>query len=47
MAWLRQAGINVIDLNSQKCTEMMAEDIRQHPEIWLEDIGEPSSADDG
>lgn len=44
MEWLRQAGINVVDLGSPPCIEMMAVYIQQHPDIWYEDIGEPSSA---
>lgn len=38
--WLRQNGVNVIDLQSQACVEMMSGFIHQHPELWNEDIGE-------
>lgn len=38
--WLRQNGINVIDLNSTECIDMMASFIHDHPELWNEDIGE-------
>lgn len=38
--WLRQNGVNVIDLNSTECIDMMANFIREHPELWNEDIGE-------
>jgi cytosine deaminase len=38
--WLRQSGVNVIDLDSSECVEMLAGYIHQHPEIWNEDIGE-------
>ena len=38
--WLRQNGINVIDLNSTECIDMMAGFIHDHPELWNEDIGE-------
>lgn len=38
--WLRQSGIEVVDLNSQECIEMLATYIRLHPEVWNEDIGE-------
>jgi cytosine deaminase len=41
--WLREAGVRVIDLASPECIEMMAGYIRDHPEIWYEDIGEPSA----
>jgi len=38
--WLRDAGVEVIDMNSGECIEMMRTFIEQHPEIWYEDIGE-------
>ena len=38
--WLRQNGVNVIDLNSAECIDMMANFIREHAELWNEDIGE-------
>ena len=38
--WLRQNSINVIELNSAECIEMMANFIRRHNELWNEDIGE-------
>ena len=38
--WLRQNGVTVIDLNSAECIDMMANFIREHPELWNEDIGE-------
>ena len=38
--WLRQNGINVIELNSAGCIEMMADFISRHNELWNEDIGE-------
>ncbi len=38
--WLREAGVEVIDLASQECITMMADYIAAHPEIWYEDIGE-------
>ncbi|MDD5268677.1 MAG: nucleoside deaminase [Methylococcales bacterium] len=38
--WLRQNGINVIELNSAECIEMMANFISSHSELWNEDIGE-------
>ncbi len=40
IAWLREAGIQVIDLESPECIAMMADYIRSAPEIWNEDIGE-------
>ncbi len=38
--WLRQNGVNVIDLNSAECISMMTDFIRNYPELWNEDIGE-------
>lgn len=38
--WLRESGIEVIDLASQECIEMLGSFIAEHPELWNEDIGE-------
>lgn len=38
--WLREAGVEVIDVNSAECIEMMAAYIEANPEVWNEDIGE-------
>ena len=38
--WLRDNGIEVVDLGDQECITMLADYIRKHPEIWYEDIGE-------
>jgi cytosine/creatinine deaminase len=38
--WLRESGVDVIDLNSEECVELLGGFIRQHPELWNEDIGE-------
>jgi cytosine/creatinine deaminase len=40
VAWLREAGVKVIDLDSEECVTMMKDFIRDHPDIWNEDIGE-------
>jgi len=37
--WLRENGIEVIDLHSQECIDLLAGFINEHPEIWNEDIG--------
>jgi cytosine/creatinine deaminase len=37
--WLRSLGIEVIDLNSQECFDLLNSFITAHPEIWNEDIG--------
>ena len=39
VAWLRELGIDVIDLDSQECVDLLDGFIRAHPEIWNEDIG--------
>jgi creatinine deaminase len=44
--WLRAAGVRVLDLNSEECVQMMEDFIREHPEIWHEDIGEDDQAAD-
>ena len=38
--WLREAGVNVIDLQSEECITMLGDYIRANPEVWNEDIGE-------
>jgi cytosine/creatinine deaminase len=38
--WLRENGVEVVDLNSQECIDMLNDFISAHPEIWNEDIGE-------
>jgi creatinine deaminase len=38
--WLRENGIEVIDLGSQECMRMLSKFIADHPEVWKEDIGE-------
>ena len=38
--WLRESGVEVIDLDSRECVDMLAKYITAHPEIWNEDIGE-------
>ena len=43
LASLRELGIHVIDLASQRCINLLADYIRDHPAIWNEDIGEDAS----
>jgi cytosine deaminase len=38
--WLRANGVRVLDLHSQECIDLLAAFIRDHPELWAEDIGE-------
>jgi len=38
--WLRERGIEVIDLDSDECVKLLGNFITAHPEVWDEDIGE-------
>ena len=38
--WLRENGVEVIDLNSAECVEMLKNYTDANPVIWNEDIGE-------
>ena len=38
--WLRENGVEVVDLASKECIEMLAKWIRDNPNLWAEDIGE-------
>jgi cytosine deaminase len=38
--WLRENGVEVIDLASPECIQMMADFIAARPDLWYEDIGE-------
>ena len=40
-AWLRENGVNIIDLADPACIDLMARFIRENPSLWNEDIGEP------
>jgi cytosine deaminase len=40
VAWLREAGVEVIDLHSEECIGLLRRYIDANPEIWHEDIGE-------
>ena len=40
LEWLRSTGVRILDLDSEECATMMQDFIRDHPEIWHEDIGE-------
>jgi len=37
--WLRSHGLAVVNLDLPECYELMQSFIRQHPEVWNEDIG--------
>jgi cytosine/creatinine deaminase len=39
---LRSHGVEVVNLKSEECIEMMRSFIADHPELWNEDIGVPA-----
>jgi creatinine deaminase len=38
--WLRENGIDVTDLHSEECIDLLADYIAANPAVWHEDIGE-------
>jgi cytosine deaminase len=38
--WLRECGVEVVDLAAPECVELLGGFIAAHPELWNEDIGE-------
>jgi cytosine/creatinine deaminase len=40
IGWLRENGVEVIDLNAPECVRMLADYIATNPHVWHEDIGE-------
>jgi len=38
--WLRSLGIEVIDLDSPECVDLLTSYIESNPAVWNEDIGE-------
>ena len=38
--WLRENGVEVVDLDNRECRELLEGYIAKHREIWNEDIGE-------
>jgi creatinine deaminase len=38
--WLRESGVEVVDLQSAECIELLAGWIAANPGLWNEDIGE-------
>src|SRR5205809_4539152 len=38
--WLRDNGIEVVDMNNSECKELLGGFIAKYPEVWNEDIGE-------
>ena len=39
LEWLRENGVEVVDLASRECIEMLGAWIEANPELWGEDIG--------
>jgi cytosine deaminase len=37
--FMRSAGVEVVDLHDPECIDMMSKFIREHPQLWNEDIG--------
>jgi len=37
--WLRENGVEVVDLENAECKEFLSEFIQKYPEVWNEDIG--------
>src|SRR5882757_11443018 len=38
--WLRERGVDVVDLDSSECAGLLSTFIHEHPDLWNEDIGE-------
>ena len=38
--WLRERGVEVIEMDSEECAQMLSAYIAAHPDVWNEDIGE-------
>ena len=38
--WLRERGVEVIDMKSGECEALLGQYIAAHPDVWNEDIGE-------
>ena len=41
--WLRERGVEVIEMNSRECETLLSNYIAANPEVWNEDIGEPGA----
>jgi cytosine deaminase len=40
IGWLRDSGVEVVNLRSEECVQLLRDYISRHPHIWDEDIGE-------
>lgn len=38
--WLRSLGVELVDLDSQECVDLLTGYIEKNPAVWREDIGE-------
>ena len=38
--WLAENGVEVVDLDDQRCIDLLGAYIEAHPDVWYEDIGE-------
>ena len=45
VGWLRDQGIEILDLDSADCIALLGNYIRVNPEVWNEDIGEENAPD--
>jgi cytosine deaminase len=39
-SWLADRGIEVVDLDDDRCTALLGAFVEAHPDLWAEDIGE-------
>lgn len=42
--WLAEHGVEVVVLDDAECIDLMSTFIREHPDLWHEDIGEEPTA---
>jgi creatinine deaminase len=40
VAWLREQGLDILDLASPECIQVMSDFKRTHPDLWNECVGE-------
>jgi creatinine deaminase len=40
LSWLRELGIEIVDMDSDECVRLLASFIDRYPDVWNEDIGE-------
>jgi cytosine deaminase len=38
--WLRERGVEVVEMDSEECVQLLGAYIQAHPDVWNEDIGE-------